>query len=369
MATLAELLHPQVVFASVTNRVRKTSNVLQRFWNMQVGGPNFERIQGRAGSYDIFDFVRDPAGARAPNTGPATIAPQAIHVQPVTCVRIYEKMPLLYERIFPIRRLGRPSSEVDPGGADYVERQKDVLATRMYNTREFLLAGLMRGTCQFLISNDDWIPVFSGGTITIDQQIPAGNKNQVTGSIASTWDNTTAATIFEDVLAVNTFMLQQTGWPLRHIWINSVVWSLVTNNAGIKARSGSANKVFSVYDGLGQIVRGDFAPDEHTAELVCLPGIHWHIYDNGLSLNGTFTKFFPDTMAVFCPEPESMLATGIQGTEFVQENEMQPAQERQMPYFWPQYTREPAKIELCGMDIFVPVLRVPKSLCPATVVF
>lgn len=371
MATLAQLLHPQVIFESVTNRVKKTNDTLQRFWGVQLGSGNKEEIPGRVGSYDIFDNVRTAAKGRAPMTAAATSAPQAIHAQPVTCLRLFEKIPMYYERIFPLRKLGRPSTEVDPGGADYIERQKAVLRTKFDNAREALVAGMMLGTCQILISGEDWFIVFTGGTFTIDWQIPAGNKNQVTGSIASTWLNTTNATVFEDVLAVDTLFTSLHGWPLRHIWVNSTVWGYVTNNAGIKARSGSSNIVFTKFEGLGSINKTEYNQDDYQAEIRCLPGIVWHIYNGGLALgseSGTFTKFFGDTQAIFTIEPDPMIVSMVEGSEYVQENEMTPAQE-QRTYFYPQYVREPAKIEIVGISNIMPALRVPKSIAPATVVF
>ncbi|HMP08062.1 MAG TPA: major capsid protein [Lacipirellulaceae bacterium] len=369
MATLKELLYPQVIFESVVNRVKKTNDTLQRFWGMQLGGPNIERIIGRTGSYDIFDNVRTLASGRAPNTPAATTSPQSVGQQTIHCLRVHEKMPIYYEHIFPIRKLGRPSTEVDAGGADYVGRPKGILRTRFDNTREFMVSGMMRGSFDILVSGEDWIPVYSGGTFSVDFRIPSTNKSQVNGIITIPWSQTANARIFEDVLAIDSYFTELHGWPLRHVWVNSVVWGYVTNNAGIRARSGTSNVVFERFSGLGQVNNKDVTIDDYEGELRCLPGIRWHIYNGGLSVNGSFTKFFPDTMAVFCIEPSKDIAAMAQGTEYVQENEMTPAQEREVPYFWPQYVREPAKVELVGLDIAMPMLKVPKAVAPATIVF
>lgn len=369
MATLAQLLYPQVIFESVTTRVKPLNNTLQRFWGVELGTANKEDIQGRVGTYDIFDSVRDIATFRAPMTGPKTLPAQAVNQQPVTCVRIHEKMPLLYERIYPIRKLGRPSTDIDPGGASYVQRQQGILRTRFDNAREVLMSMMMQDSGQVLISGEDWIPVFSGGTFSISWQIPAANKNQVSGSISSTWLNTTNATIFEDVLAVDNYFQAQHGWPLRHIWVNAITWGYVTNNAGLKSRGGSSNMVFTKFEKLGQVGSGEKTEPEYIAEIKCLPGIVWHIYNGQLNVNGSLTKLIPDNMAIFCVEPDPMIVSMVQGTEYVQENEMQPAQEQRGPYFWSQYVREPAKVEVVGLDVCMPALRVPKTIAPATVIF
>ncbi len=373
--TLQQLMHPQVIFETVINRVKPTNNTLQRFWGIQLGTKNVQNIQGRAGSYDIFDSVRTIANFRAPLAPPASIPPQVVHSQPVSCARIYEKMPLLYEHIFPLRKMGRPSTEVDPGGAEYTRRQEGILRTRFDNAREILTAGMMRGTIQILISGENWSPVFSGGTFTIDWQVAASNKSQILSSItsanciASTWLNVNNATVFEDILAVDAFAQGIHGWPIRHLWMSSVMWGYVTNNAGIKARTGIGNRVFNRFEGLGAVNNGTEALDDYQAEIPALPNIRFHVYNGTLVVNGTTTQLIPNTMTIFTVEPDPAIVSCVQGTEYVQENEMQPAQEQRGPYFWPQYVREPAKIELCGIDLFMPTLHVPNTLYPATTVF
>ena len=188
--------------------------------------------------------------------------------------------------------------------------------------------------------------------------------------IGTTWLNTTNSTPFEDILAIDSAFWQLHGYPLRHVWLNSKVWGYVTNNAGIKARAGSANQVFIRFNNLGRVDNTDVSNDQpFIGELRCLPGIQFHVYNGGINMNGTFTKFFGDTQAVFHPEPSPDWCTMIQGSEFVQQNEFQPARQEEVPFFYPQYVREPARIEEVGIDLAQPVLRVPKAVAIGTVVF
>lgn len=393
MPTLNELLAPQVLFKSVVSRIRRVGDPLQRFWGLELGNGNVEDIPGMVGAYDIFDNVRTAASIRARNTGPSRIAVNPISQVPVTCARFYEAMPLYYDRIFPLRRLGGPASEVDEGGADYIRRQQEILRMRFANAREWLVAGMMRGSCQVLNSGEDWLPVFTGGTTTISWQIPTGNTGSLNltgaGAIISTlWSDTINSDIFGNLMSIDAGFWAIHGWPLKHIWLNGVNWSNVTNNAGLKARSGSANVVFEMWNGLGQDVNPkDYnakTPDEMTAVIRCLPGITWHIYNGGLNLGtsgaasftagtggqGTFTKFFPDTgqgSAVFTPEPSDLVTTSVRGSEYIQENEVQPAVERRGPYFYPMYRREPAVCEIVGWDAWFPALKVPKCIGAGTI--
>ncbi len=93
-----------------------------------------------------------------------------------------------------------------------------------------------------------------------------------------------------------------------------------------------------------------------------LPFITWHIYNGGVDVNGTFTKFFGDTHAAFMPEPSSTWAQMLVGGESIQENEMTPATPKRGLNFWPQYIREPSRVEIV-------VLRIPKAMAFGTVVF
>lgn len=374
MATLQELLAPQVIFESITNRVKKVGDRLQRFWNVQLGSSNKEEIPGRVGSYDIFDSVRTAASIRAPGAGPARVAPQAVHQQTVTCMRIHEAMPLSYDRIYPLRTMGKPSTSIDQGGKDYIARQEEVLRTKFANTREWLIAGMMRGGCSITITGEKWEPVMSGGTVDVSWQVPASNKTtlDMTGGgaiITNLWSDTSNADIFSNVMAVDSAFWQQHGYPLKHIWLNGACWAYVTDNAGLKARSGSSNVVFESWTGMGRKNDGDTTDDEYQAQIKCLPDITWHIYNGGLELNGTFTKFFPDTGAgstVFCPEPNDMMVSSIVGTEYVAENEVDPPKPVTGPYFWPMYHREPARVEIVGLDNWFPALRIPKVLAVGT---
>ena len=377
MATLNELLAPQVLFKSVVNRVKKAGDTLQRHYGLQIGASG-EDIPGRTGAYDIYDSVRVPSNMRAPNTGPARIAANPIAQQAVTCARFYESVPLYYDRIFPLRRMGGPASEVDSGGQDYIEHQKATMRERMASAREWMCAGMMRGSSQVLVSGDNWIPVYTGGTFTIDWLVPASNKTtlDMTGNgaiIANLWSDVVNADIFAQVMAIDAAFQQQHGWPLRHIWINGLIWSYVTNNAGLKARCGSSNMVIAenpAWMATAGVNTSDTVANEQVAEIRCLPGIKWHVFNAGLTINGTFTKFLADSgaaSAVFTPEPDQAWIAPISGSEWIQENEVQPATERRGEYFYPTYYREPARIELTAWGLWLPALKVPKCMAIGSV--
>lgn len=373
MATLSELLHPQVIFDDITNRIRVPQDILQRFLGIQMGGPNLRDVPGRTGSYDIFDMTREVGNASMPNTPATRISAQPIASQPVHLLRKNEAVPLYYDQLHNLRELGKPSSQIDTGGAKYLQRQEMILKQRVAAFREFLASSVYRGNCYFTQSGDQLNPTYtsSGATFTISQQIPANNLNQLNGTITTSWDNTAAATIFADVLAVDALMQNLTGFALKHVWCTSVVWGYVTGNSDMRARAGTANVTYDRFSGMGKNGPDGTPDDKAAAEkigiLKPLPDIMWHIYDGVVTLNGTVTKLLSDTMATFFTEPTGQWIEGLQGSEHIVEGENSPAVNRQAPYFWPWYYRDPARIELLSMDLFMPCVRVPKSVLAATV--
>jgi hypothetical protein len=378
MASLQELLSPQVIFEYVINQIKTPGDALQRFWGMQMGGSNTERVRFNYGSYDIFNSTRSPAQGRAPYAPAATLPAQAVGQMPVQLARSFEKIPLFYHLLSALRPLGKPSSDIDDGGRAYLTRQETILKERQQLFREFLVAGMMRGACYFVISGDTWLPTFTstGATFKVSQQIPSASTGNINGIITTLWSDTTNATIFQNILDINAYFWQLHGYPLKHIWCNSKIWGYITGNADMKARAGTSNIVFETYKRVPDASDMKEARDEFIGVLRPLPEFTFHIYDGGITLgganvsDGTFTKFFPDTgaaSAVFCADPMPQIAGMLEGTEWVAENETTPPVERELPYFYPQYCREPAKIELMSLDVAMPVLRIPTAIAVGTV--
>lgn len=368
MATLEELLHPQVIFETITNRIKVPGDALQQFWGMALGGPNIERARFNIGTYDIFDSTRKMAKSRPENTGPATISPQAIAQQTIKLARFHQKIPLYWHRLHALRQAGRPSTVIDESGAQYIGLQMRYLREQFQNAREFVIAGMMRGVFYLNLVGENWEPSFSssGTSVTIDQQVPSSNKTTLGGIITNLWSDRINADIFSNIMAINALAWAQHGYGIRHAWCNSTCWSDVTANADLKARAGSSNTVFSEYVRVGDPNNPNAATDEFRAVLRAIPWLTWHIYDGGTEdASGTFQKFFPDTGAGSCvltPDPNFALSAMLEGSEHVAENEVDAPVERQTPYYWPQYVREPARVELVGLELIMPAMRVPKAL-------
>lgn len=374
---MAVALHQLLGSMTVTraiSRIKTPMSRLQTWMGMQPGGPANVDQGGDKFAYDIFDKTRAIATGRPPGTGPATRAPQKIGHVTVSAYRAHEQVLIQESQIFRTRPLGGQWGDVDIRGQRYVTRQEGYLAQLFKNHREFMVSRMLRGGFDILIKGDDWIPVDSGGTFSVSYQIPAGNKSQLnmTGGgniIDVTWATTASADIPKHCLMINAAFEELHGRPLRHLWCNSTVYALMLKNAALQALAGSANTTFSTYEVTG--LRSEEGIED-TGFTVVFRGMPWltvHVYDGGLDVNGTFTKFFGDTVALFTPDPSPDWAEWYNGSEIVAENVMDPGSERYGLSAWTTRTIDPAGFQMKALDVGIPVLYVPKCVAFATVVF
>lgn len=361
------------VVTRAISRIKVPGDRLQRWLGMSPVGPAVTRPGGHHTGWDIFDHTRGLARGRPPGTGPSTVAKQPIGHVSATIYRSHEKVPLLQERMFRLRPLGSQWGTIDASGQQYITRQQFILAQRFRNTREFMVSRMLRGQFQLKQSGDDWLPVDSGGHITIDFQIPAGNKGQLnmlgTGNIIDKSWADPSADVIKHCLMVQQAFEELHGWPLRHVWITSTVLNYLMNNTVLINTAGMANTVWLTWN-RSPYVGPDGVPDGgHEVVFRGLPWLQFHIYDAGLVVDGQFKRIIEDNAAIFLPDPSPELFEMHEGSEIVVENVNDPGQERFGLAAWTQRVVQPAGWELLAVDNCIPALYVPKAVAYATVVF
>lgn len=364
MAILPRILHPEVVNERIS-RLRVINTTLQDFWGMTAGGPNRRVSPSRRGSYDVFNDTREVATAVLPAGHAHTVARQAVGNVSYVIPRSAEKMPLLMEELNQLRAIGGPTDTVDELGEQYIFDQERVFKQRYTNLREFQISAMMRGSYTYTQTGDELIHAYSGGSITIDYQIPSGNKNQLnmTGStiIGTAWDNA-ASPIVRDLFAINAAFNELVGRGLTDVWVTSVVWGFIITNTEVQNLAGSVN------DPVQSFAR-DTEKEEFTAILRGAPWVTFHITDNGLNLNGTFTKLVGDTDAVFTTRPGPELAVFYECPEPV----VDPVSNQQRnvvgEHFYHKIIDDPVSYEFHGRFNGLPVLFIPAAIAYGTVDF
>ena len=362
--------------------------------NVSVSGPNTLRGTGsvRNVTYRIFDHTRVPMKARAPGTGPATVAQNPMGQNTVSVARFHQKIPLSYEFLGNLSPMIGPNSQVDEGGQNYIAQQTTFLGEQGNNMVEMLAAGMMRDSLYFIIQGDNWLPTFTAPTGTtvgfqVPFQIPAGNKSQLNmlgaGNLLTVPWNNVAAPIIGDLQNVIAAYAQLNRYAMTDIWINSTMWINIITNTQVRNTAGSSNTPFAEFDQLPEKGMGDSGPsNKYSAILRGQPTITWHFCDDTLALNtdidpsystapstATLAKLVPDTMAIFCTEPSPKWTRLYLGGEYVVENPGMVGALRMGWYAWHEYVTQPSAVELICLLNAVPLLYIPNVVAPATVIF
>ncbi|HVX15951.1 MAG TPA: major capsid protein [Pirellulales bacterium] len=349
---LPSALQPAIINERI-NRLNLINDRLQRFFGMERGGRAVQDYGGRRGSWDVFSSSRNVPDGRMPGAPAGTIAANPVGRVTFTFPRSANKLPLPLEELHNLRPIGGPVANLDIAGQNYIAEQERILAQEITNLREFQIAAMLRGSYTYTQVGDALQHGFSGGGITVNYQIPSTNTGNLNGIISTLWSNPSAP-IINNCLAVNALMQQLCGRGLKHVFVSSVGWGYVVNNVQVQDQSGSAEKVFDH-------MRSD-NDNGFIATLRGAPWIVWHIIDDGLSLQGTFTKLIPDNRAVFLPDPTPDVFSFYQGSEPVIEWVGRPAVERFGEYYWAKPTDDPAGYQLMNVFNGIPALKVPAAV-------
>jgi hypothetical protein len=402
-ASLVELLLPQVI-VDLISRIKDGRGPLSAWWGfaptrfekdtVSVSGPNTLKGTGsvRNISYRIFDHTRVPMKARAPGTGPATVAQNPMGVNNVSVARYHQKIPLNYEFLGNLSPMIGPNAQIDEGGQSYISQQTTFLVEQGNNMVEMMTAGFMRDSLYFIVSGDNWLPTFTAPVApTVGFQvsflIPAGNKNQLNmlnqGNIIDvSWLNP-AARIISHIQQIIAAFAQLSRYRMKHTWINSTMWINVITNTEVRNTAGSVNTPFAEFEMVEEQGMEDSGPaNMYRAILKGQPTVEWHFCDDTLALNtdvdpsystapaaANLAKEIPDNMCIFTTDPSPKIAKMYMGGEHVVENPGMPGTLRMGWYAWHEYVTQPAAVELLCVLNAVPLLYIPATIAPAIVIF
>lgn len=385
--TLNELLHPQVIVDTIT-KVQAGKGALSSFMGWDLGSGKVKKVETRYASFRIFNQTREPATFRAPGTGPAVTPPNPVGEQRVQMSRAHEKIILDAEQLGNLAVLSGPNAQIDRGGQDYIAHQERFLGVKFNQAVEVLCAGFVRGQLYLSISGDNFVPALTtpaGTYLTIDFQLPAGNKSQLdmlgAGSIIDvSWDNDSAP-IVKHILNVRAAMVQLTGMQLTHILVNSSTWFHIINNIGVRTIGGVVQSPFESFSYVDQKDQdGKPMAGMGMATLRAIPWVKFVIIDDLLSIGGsdpvystgtgTLTKVVPDNVAVFMPDPDPLWANMWHGGELVCEDYAQKKMDLKVGFSaWSRFDIEPTAISIVALLNALPVPYRSNAWAYGTVIF
>jgi hypothetical protein len=388
MAGYLDILRPNL-FTQVVKQVVASADPILNFMGFQPGGFNEKFMgHGREGIYHIYDDSRKVAKGRAPGTPAGRSSKQPMKAVAFTYPRMHDSISLQAEFFHNIARISDPTQR-DEAGKDMIMRQATTLAQKAANWRIAMTVGMMRDSLYYHEEGDDWFWNYTSTSALaqVNFRVPAGNKTQLNmtdraatsvhgASILDTPWSGSGSNIPLNFAKINQARSVQGVGPVRHVHCNSIVWNYLINNDYLSAMAGIANPPFRTYEReSGQ--RPDGSPlHEYVGAFNVLPGVLFHISDEGLELwdaandTYTFTKHFPDTMALMMGEPNaSQKYTLYQGSEPIAEYDGGPESVRVGTSAWTKKTSNPTATECYVLDNALAVPHDPYDLIPATVVF
>jgi len=355
---------------------------------VSLEGPNTRYGDTRFASFRLDDVTRVVGKARAPGTGPASVAVNPVGDVRVSCARFHEKVRLLGEFLGNLSPIIGPNSQIDSGGQSYIARQTVHLAEKYNNTIELMTTGMFQDNLYFQMAGDNLLPVIGAPTtpnigIQVPFQMPAGNKNQLnvlgTGNIIQVgWQNA-GAPLIKNCLQLQAAMTQLSGYQPRHFWMNSLMWYNVLLNTEVRNTAGSSNTPFAQYDRVTELAMDGMPQPEFSAQLRGLPWATFHIADDvlvtggdidpswGTSTGTTTVKVCPDNTMIVAPDPSPDWTEMFLGGEYVSENAGQPMILKRGYTFWKEWVTQPSCIELIALLNAIPLLYVPRAVAFATV--
>lgn len=356
-AALSTVLQPAVVNERIS-RIKVINTTLQQLFNAAPGGAN-ERTQPiRRGAYDVYNDTRAVANARRPGTPAGTIARNAVGSVNYTIPHHFDRMDIPLELVSQMRPIGGPAGGIDVLGQSYLADQEKYMKQRLANIREFQLAAMLRGAYGYTISGDELIHVFSGGTHTIDFQMPSGNKTDLNiggaGAILDAYWSVSSTKILTHLEKINAAFIATSGLGLRHVLIDSVGWGYIRQNTEVQNAAGTANPYFINLD-------RDESMETWQLRLTGLPPIQFHIIDNILSVNGTDTKIIPSNRAAFLPDLGSGFFKYMLCPSPVVEYDGAPAKNVAGDYYWYAAKSNPARYELFTKFDGLPCVEIPAA--------
>ena len=378
--TLGELLRDRAI-TGVISRIATPLSLFQTYFGMGLTDAPTIQSLNRTVSWDIFDATRSVAGGSAPGTGPTRVTRQKIGQQHAACMRMHESVMLLDEEIFRTRPLGRPVGTIDQNGANYVMRQIRFMTERYRNLREFMVSRLFYGGFGLSISGQQYRPVEKGaGDVDVATQTPAAHFSQLAlGSgganlIDAAWSNANTD-IAKQLNNISAAMHRVSGYPLRHIWINTNTYNYLLNNSKLQSQGGS---VFRPFDSMNaRDLRSVEGIPDNGFDVVfrAIPLYRFHVYDGVLNLTestrdstdiANVTKLIKDDTAIMHPDKGDWLGWAA-GAEPVRKNLTDGGSVVQGFGAWATPTIDPAGQELKFLDNGLPFLAIPKAIMTPTI--
>lgn len=247
-----------------------------------------------------------------------------------------------------------------------IDRQTVNFASRFASLRLVAAYSVLRYGAIYIDSSGNVLLDSTGAAVTVDYGVPAGNKDQISGIIGTTWA-TDSTDIVADITAIKNKARKATGRPLKYAFYGSNILTYLLTNLKVKELINNTPMLAERLYNSGEIPDG-------------FMGLTWVPMHTAYALNssGTATDLWGGDTVVFCPEVNSGWWRFFEGSYLVPNDVGQIyadviAAARNLSLVYGRFAygtidHNPAGVTQYAGDTFFPLLASPNDLYIADVV-
>lgn len=322
-----------------------------------------EKVVGDKANYIKYVGTRQvsrvvPYGAPPMQTKKLDVSDQSIKLLHST-----EKMPFSQE-LFRVFRAWEDYKPQQMFAKQQIAHQGLQFRQRFDNLRLAAVTQVLANGALYFDANGNLLPTSSGADLTIDQLVPANNKNQLNGLITASWA-TASTDIVGNVNAIKRQAIQLTGFPITTAYYGKNIPSYLATNTAVSpflSRNAARNEQFL---STGQIPDG-------VLDLKWVP-VQNAFYEDQ---SGTVQTIFGDDAITFAPDISAAVYCLFEGSYLVPSSfgmfadGMAALNSLSEVYGMGRYAYldvPPTQINDVAFDTFLPLLRVPNAFFLADV--
>lgn len=285
---MAKSLNEVLGYKALTGVIQDTRGGVPVEWLLPAFLTMTRPVKGASASYTKISSSRKTA--RAVHRGSPSKARDLTGVSevPVNLWHSYEHHIHRNEVFDAIRNYDNP--EAQAMGQAEIDRKTREHRQIFDNTRVSMIASIFRYGIIYFDADGDLLHSSSNAVLSIDFGVPAANKNQLGGVIATKWSDV-AANIIQQIKALKVTALKTSGYPLKYAFYGSSIIDWLMKNTALKAYIG-----------------GNSAYDQSFTNLEIPPGflgLTWIPIESAFfeDAGGTTRDWFLDETVVFTPTP------------------------------------------------------------------
>jgi len=255
-----------------------------------------DRASGNVAKFLLVEGQRDLARLASQGSPAVRVGQKGISEKNITCLHSFESQQFLGQKLLNIRN--PENGQVSRMGEGEIMRQTVDFKKRQVN--------LMQASAQYMLLNGklfadglgNILPSSSGAAVTVDCEIPAGQRNQLNildgGNIISAVWSTAGTDIVTQITNMKRAMLKKGGWPMMHAFYGANIPGYIFKNTIAKEwinRNQQLNKAaFAAND----VPQG-------------FQNLTWHNVSDAhfIDANGDPQDMIGADDIVFCPDPST----------------------------------------------------------------